>query len=90
MRGDDFRDLSPPDAPPAAQTGQIRRSRLTPHPAILSEASCLVQKFEGLLQRPRSEFDLDRALGLAVDDGQILETDLEFDEAGSEDTAEEI
>lgn len=45
---------------------------------------------EGLLQRPQPEIDLDCALGLAGDDGEGLEADFEFDEAASEDTAEEI
>ena len=45
---------------------------------------------EGLLQRSQLEADLDGALGLAGDDGQVLEGDLDFDETELEDTADDI
>jgi segregation and condensation protein B len=35
---------------------------------------------EGLLQRPQADVNLDGALGLAGDDDQDLEDDMEFDE----------
>ena len=44
-------------------------------------------EIEGLLQRPQAEIDLDGALGLPGDDGEVLEVGFEFDE---DDTAEEI
>jgi len=45
---------------------------------------------EGLLQPSQLEADLDGALGLVEDDGQVLEGDLEFDETEFEDTADDI
>ena len=45
---------------------------------------------EGLLQCPQPEIDLDGALGLAGDDGQILEGEFEFDEAEVEGIADDL
>ena len=45
---------------------------------------------EGLLQRPQFEADLDDALGLSGDDGQVLAGDLEFDDTEFEDTADGV
>ena len=42
---------------------------------------------EGLLQRP--QYDLDDALGLVGDDGEVLDGDLEFEAAGVEDMADD-
>jgi chromosome segregation and condensation protein ScpB len=44
---------------------------------------------EGLLQRPQSEIDLDGALGLVEDDGQIFEREMEFEGAEFEDTTDD-
>jgi chromosome segregation and condensation protein ScpB len=44
---------------------------------------------EGLLRRPRSDIDLDGALGLVEDDGQIFEREMEFEDAELEDTADD-
>ena len=44
---------------------------------------------EGLLQRPQSDIDLDGALGLVEDDGQIFERELEFEGAELEDTTDD-
>jgi hypothetical protein len=44
---------------------------------------------EGLLQRPRSEIDLDGALGLVEDDGKVFEGEMEFEDAELEDTADD-
>jgi chromosome segregation and condensation protein ScpB len=44
---------------------------------------------EGLLQRAQSDIDLDGALGLVEDDGQVFERDMEFDGAEIEDTADD-
>ncbi|MGA8171960.1 MAG: SMC-Scp complex subunit ScpB [Methylocystis sp.] len=46
-------------------------------------------EIEGLLQRPQSEIDLDGALGLAGDDGQILDGDLEFEAVEFEDATDD-
>ena len=45
---------------------------------------------EGLLRRPQSEIDLDGALGLVEDNGQIFEGDSEFERAESEDMADDV
>ncbi len=44
---------------------------------------------EGLLQRPRSDIDLDGALGLVEDDGQIFEGDREFEGAELDDATDD-
>jgi hypothetical protein len=44
---------------------------------------------EGLLRRPQSEIDLDGALGLVEDDGQVFEGDSEFEGAELEDTTDD-
>jgi len=44
---------------------------------------------EGLPQRPRSDVDLDGALGLVEDDGKVLEWEMEFEDAGLEDTTDD-
>ena len=44
---------------------------------------------EGLLQRPQSEIDLDGALGLVEDDGQVFEREMEFEGAELEDTTDD-
>jgi chromosome segregation and condensation protein ScpB len=43
---------------------------------------------EGLLQRPQSDIDLDGALGLVEDDGQVFEREMEFEDAELEDTTD--
>ena len=45
---------------------------------------------EGLLRRPRSDIDLDGALGLVEDDGQAFEGDREFEDAELEDTTDDV
>lgn len=45
---------------------------------------------EGLLQRPQIEADLDGALGLSGDDGQVFEGDLEFEKTEFEDAADDM
>jgi chromosome segregation and condensation protein ScpB len=44
---------------------------------------------EGLLQRPQSDIDLDGALGLVDDDGQIFEAKMEFEDAELEDRTDD-
>ena len=44
---------------------------------------------EGLLQRPQSDIDLDGALGLVEDDGQVFEREMEFEDAELEDTTDD-
>jgi segregation and condensation protein B len=44
---------------------------------------------EGLLRRPQSEIDLDGALGLVEDDGQVFEREMEFEDAELEDTTDD-
>ena len=44
---------------------------------------------EGLLRRPQSELDIDDALGLVGDDGQIFEGELEFERAELEETTDD-
>ena len=44
---------------------------------------------EGLLQRPRSDIDLDGALGLVEDDGQVFEGDRELEGAELEETTDD-
>jgi len=44
---------------------------------------------EGLRRRPRSDIDLDGALGLVEDDGQVFEGDREFEGAELEETTDE-
>ena len=44
---------------------------------------------EGLLRRFQSEIDIDAALGLVEDDGQIFERELEFEDAELEDTTDD-
>jgi chromosome segregation and condensation protein ScpB len=44
---------------------------------------------EGLLQRPRSDIELDGALGLVEDDGQVFEGDGEFEGAEFEETTDD-
>jgi segregation and condensation protein B len=44
---------------------------------------------EGLLQRPRSHINLDGALGLVEDDGQVFERDREFEGVELEDTTDD-
>ena len=44
---------------------------------------------EGLLQRPQSDIDLDGALGLVEDDGQVFEREMEFEVAELEDTTDD-
>jgi chromosome segregation and condensation protein ScpB len=44
---------------------------------------------EGLLRRPRSDIDLDGALGLVEDDGQVFEREMEFEGAELEDTTDD-
>ncbi len=43
---------------------------------------------EGLLRRPQSDIDLDGALGLVEDDGQVFEREMEFEDAELEDTTD--
>ena len=45
---------------------------------------------EGLLRGPRSDIDLDGALGLVEDDGKVFEGDSEFEGAEFEDTADGV
>jgi hypothetical protein len=44
---------------------------------------------DGLRRRPRSDIDLDGALGLVEDDGQVFEGDREFEGAELEETTDE-
>ena len=44
---------------------------------------------EGLLQRPQSDIDLDGALGLVDDDGQVFEGDREWEGAEFEETTDD-
>jgi chromosome segregation and condensation protein ScpB len=44
---------------------------------------------EGLLRRPQSDIDLDGALGLVEDDGQVFEREMEFEDAELEDTTDD-
>ena len=50
-----------------------------------------IERFEdeGLRRRPRSDIDLDGALGLVEDDGQVFEGDREFEGAELEETTDE-
>ena len=45
---------------------------------------------EGLPRRPQSDIDLDGALGLVEDNGQIFERELEFESAELEDTTDGV
>ena len=45
---------------------------------------------EGLLLRPQSEIDIDDALGLIEDDGEIFEREKEFERAELEDTTDDV
>jgi segregation and condensation protein B len=44
---------------------------------------------EGLLRGPRSDIDLDGALGLVENDGQVFEGEMEFEDAELEDTTDD-
>jgi chromosome segregation and condensation protein ScpB len=44
---------------------------------------------ESLLRRPQSDIDLDGALGLVEDDGQVFEREMEFEGAKFEDTTDD-
>ena len=44
---------------------------------------------EGLLQRPQSDIDLDGALGLVEDDGQVFEREMEFEDSAFEGTTDD-
>lgn len=44
---------------------------------------------EGLLRRPQSDIDLDGALGLIEDDGQVFEREMESEHAELEDTTDD-
>ena len=44
---------------------------------------------EGLPRRPQSDIDLDGALGLVEDDGQVFERGMGFDDAELEDTTDD-
>ena len=44
---------------------------------------------EGLPRRPQSDIDLDGALGLVEDDGQVFEREMEFEHAELEDTTDD-
>ena len=45
---------------------------------------------EGLLLRPQSEIDIDDALGLIEDDGEIFEREMESERAELEDTTDDV
>ena len=45
---------------------------------------------EGSPRRPRSDIDLDGALGLVEDDGQVFEREMEFQDAELEDTIDDL
>ena len=45
---------------------------------------------EGLLLRPQSEIDIDDALGLIEEDGEIFEREMEFERAELEDTTDDV
>jgi segregation and condensation protein B len=45
---------------------------------------------EGLPRRPRSDIDLDGALGLVEDDGGVFEREMEFEDAELEDTTDDV
>jgi len=44
---------------------------------------------EGLLQRPQAEIDIDEALGLVEDEGEVFERAMEFEGAEFEDTTDD-